>query len=406
MSNAQKNILNQSLFIKSQNGPGASDYPLAKRRIVIGSATSVDLRLSDAQVSSIHAIIEVNEAAGTTTIYDLASETGVRVNGSPSVQTLLKAGDQIQIGPYLIELRKSIPGDPGTQGTVKEDLRPLILEDEGQVHEIFDFSGQQTPTLQVVMLYIDSILDVLHFKNKKRVVIGPRDQDDFGVPPTMASMSAAGRGRGRFELVSWHGGQCFLNLNEAMGGVVNQGGQLKPVKQVLKEVSLDSKGVVLGEKDFAKVTLGDISFFVNFTPAPPRLKFQRLWQADPLFARIWFLSLALTLMIVSILTRVTVTPVLEIEQLPERIATIIYKPELLPVERTPVAPPEKVEAPKPTPPAPAPAPTPAPKAAPTPMPIPKMETPVPKPAQPTTSSDETIAIIKADSISTDEGKKS
>lgn len=321
---------NYGLSVEGKAAAGArGSIALDRRRVVIGTATSCDVRLEGEGVSPIHAIMELNAAAGTATVYDLASETGVKVNGQAVIQADVKPGDRIQIGVCELvfrraeELRPDAP--PATEGP--GDRSPFLLEEGENVHEIFDYRPEAKKCLEAVMIYVNTILDVSHFTKPKKVMIGPKASDDFGVPPLLGVNAPP-----RYELVSFVSGQHTLNLHDGMDGVVSVGGKLTPVKQICSDASR-SKVLNFGEGDFAKLRLGDVSFFLQFSPSPPKLRRQRLWQRDPLFARIWFLSLATTLMLVTTFSRMTVNPVIEIEQLPERIATIIYKPELLPVER-------------------------------------------------------------------------
>ncbi|HRK03205.1 MAG TPA: AgmX/PglI C-terminal domain-containing protein, partial [Oligoflexia bacterium] len=136
---------------------------------------------------------------------------------------------------------------------------------------------------------------------------------------------------GRYELVDFDGAEgCRLNLHPSMTGVVSRDGQVMAVN------SESSAPVTLREKDFAKIKIKDMSFFLSFSPAPPRLKSARLGRRDPLFVRMLMLSIASTVAIIATIAGVTVDPTIEIEQLPERVATIIYEPKFLPIERPPL----------------------------------------------------------------------
>ncbi|MEW6056973.1 MAG: AgmX/PglI C-terminal domain-containing protein [Bdellovibrionota bacterium] len=333
------------LTVRSQKASGERIFRLHKKRAVLGSATSSDLRLDDGSVSPIHAILEVSGVDGKPVIYDLASDSGLQVNGATTVQATLNPQDQLQIGPYLITVQVQKLGEiPKTPERVresfgqklfvseKEDLAPLLLENEAEVIDIFDRRPESKTSLQVVMFYNDTILDVEHFVDKKKVLIGPVMGADFPIPPVLPTADA-----GRFDLVTNESGQYLLHLHEKMEGVVSQNGRLASLKEVMSAVSTaGSKSYRLEDKGFAKVKFGDISFFLNFTPAPPQLKRPKLFEKDPLFLRVWLASLALTALVLVTITSVTVDPKVEIEQLPERVATIIYEPKLLPVERPPM----------------------------------------------------------------------
>lgn len=64
--------------------------------IKIGRLTSSHLRIKDASVSRMHAVIEVSQRAAV--IIDLGSETGTRVNGKPVNKASLKDGDRLRFG--------------------------------------------------------------------------------------------------------------------------------------------------------------------------------------------------------------------------------------------------------------------------------------------------------------------
>lgn len=352
------------LTVKSQKASGEKVFRLHKKRAVFGSSTSSDVRLDDPSVSPVHAILEVSGIDGKPVIYDLASDTGVQVNGKTTVQQTLNVDDLVSIGPYVISVRlaqmNEVPKAPervkesfGQKLFVseKEDLAPLLLEDESDVIDIFDHRPESKLSLQVVMFYGNTILDVEHFVNKKRIVIGPGTREDFSIPP-FAGQSGKGA---RFELVTNERGQYMLHLHESMDGVLSKEGRVTPVKEVMSSMSTGSSKVYpLVDKDFAKVKLQDVSFFLSFTPAPPRLKLPRLFERDPMFARIWAASLALTAALILAIASAKVDPTIEIEQLPERVATIIYEPKVLPPPKPPAPKPEpvkvaekKVEPPKP-----------------------------------------------------------
>ncbi|MBI3555284.1 MAG: AgmX/PglI C-terminal domain-containing protein [Deltaproteobacteria bacterium] len=378
------------LTVQSMNAAGEKIFRLHKKRAVIGSSTSSDLRLDDPSISPVHAILEVSGIDGKPVLYDLASDTGLVINGQKSLQATVNPSDKIQIGPYLIHIRvqalNEVPHAPKSTREAyggqtlfvneKEDLTPLLLEDEREIVDIFDHRSESKLSLQMVMFFDDTILDVEHFVNKKSVVIGPGSRDDFSIPPFL------GQGKqGRFDLVTCDGGKYMLHLHDSMSGVVSQGGKLLPLKEVLAAMSVGgSKMFPLGEKDFAKVRLNDVSFFMNFTPAPPRLKMARLLERDAVFFRIWFLSLLLTLLLLVGISVMKVSPTIEIEQLPDRTVTIYEAPKI-PMPK-PVA--VKTPEPKPTPTeTPKPKPTPKPTHKPTPKPtvkvMPKPVTTPPKP---------------------------
>src|SRR4029079_13789258 len=78
--------------------------PLARDEISIGRLEGNTIRLTARNVSRRHArLVRQN---GALYIEDLASFTGVRVNGAKiATATLLREGDEVQIGDYRLALR-------------------------------------------------------------------------------------------------------------------------------------------------------------------------------------------------------------------------------------------------------------------------------------------------------------
>jgi hypothetical protein len=85
-------------------GPGSTSpvggLAMTKDRIVVGALASADLRLLGEGVSSIHAVIE--RSAEGLTVFDLASETGVRLNGKAVVTSSFQDGDLLEIAGFEI----------------------------------------------------------------------------------------------------------------------------------------------------------------------------------------------------------------------------------------------------------------------------------------------------------------
>jgi len=70
-----------------------------------------------------------------------------------------------------------------------------------------------------------------------------------------------------------------------------------------------------------------VVFFLSFTQAPPRLKPGRVLEHDPVFWKTMVGSLLVTFVLLSSMMNMKLPQELEAEQVPERIATILYQPE-------------------------------------------------------------------------------
>lgn len=353
-------------------------YKVNKKRVVIGSALSSDIRIQQNAVSNVHAVVEIDDS-GTAQVYDMASETGVFINDNKILSQELKDGDELKIGfatltykrQLVSEAQVSVPAsNVSTTGggrkmfrDTQEDFRPLILEDERNVIQIFDYPSSSEKAVQVVMYWGDVILDVKHVVEQKDVTLGETKNDAFVVP-----------GMTGFPLVSFSGG-AVLQFSGDMTGVMRSGKQIIPLEQL--------KGTRhnLGENDLAKLQYKEFTFYVSYSPVPPALRRQRVLERDPLYTRIWSLSLLSVAAIVGLFISLTPSKQLTTEELPERVATIIFKPVPPPPpppkpKEKPPEPPKEVKPPEPVKPPPPPKkPPPPPKEPPKEV---KPATPAPK----------------------------
>lgn len=333
-------------------------YKINKKRLVIGSALSSDIRIQQNAVSNVHAVVEMDEQ-GVAHIYDMASETGVFVNDKKTLTEELKDGDEIKIGFGTLTYKRSQVQDGPAKlppaaaraprelyRDAQEDFRPLILEDERNVIQIFDYPSAGEQALQIVMYWGNVILDVRHIVDHEPVTLGESPKATFCVPGLHTDLP----------FVSFDGG-VNLQFSNDMTGVVRTG------KQVVSLADLGATRFLLKQNDQAKIQYRDITFFLSYAPLPPHLRRQRVMERDPLFFKVWFSSLLLTSAFIAMMVSVTPDKKLDTEELPPRVAAIIFKPvpppPPPPVEKPkPVPPPEKkVEPPKPVPP-PKPKPTP------------------------------------------------
>ncbi|MBC7693645.1 MAG: AgmX/PglI C-terminal domain-containing protein [Methylotenera sp.] len=339
-SNAEKGIaVPKNLVVLSLVSPNQGRiFKLHKERIVIGSVVSADIQLQGEGVSPIHAVIEMrNEVLGNgvaATAYDLASDTGLFINGEKIITQGIKTGDEITIGGYKLkfaieDVKAAVAQAVSAKipervreaegralfSNPEEDMSHLILEDEANVIPIFDYRGTHLQALEVVMSWRNTIMDIEHFVKEKSVTVGAEQKSDFGIPPILSS--------GLFPIMTRMGDEYTLNLNAQMKGVVQSQGKLQTLEQLQKV----SNQVTLKKNDFAKVSVGEVAFYFSYTAAPPRLKRPKLWERDALMLKILVSSLLFTALAIVGLNNTPIPANLEAEQVPERIATILYQPE-------------------------------------------------------------------------------
>lgn len=331
------------MVVLSQTQPPLKKvFRLHKDQIVIGSIGSADVQLVGDGISPIHAVIEV-KASSEAMVYDLASLTGVFVNGVKGVTQTLKTGDELTIGRVSLKFSVEDPAQWSAGKRVKEshdgrkliqpeeeDLKPLLLEEGAQIEEIFDYRPAQKTALEVAMSWSDSILDVEHFVERNQIYVGSDRGNDFTIPSLLSSS--------RFPLASQHSdGNYAISLDPKMKGVVQRKGQVFDLDQIRS--MLGAAPLVLSKHEFAKISIDDIDFFLSYTAAPPKLKSRRIFETDPLFTKIILTSLTLTGLILFTISKMDPPQPIEVEQLPDRLAAIIYEPEKF-------IPKPKVEAPK------------------------------------------------------------
>lgn len=299
-----------------------------KPRVVVGSVESADLKLSTGGVAPIHAVIEfawdLDIAKCEAKILDLASPTGVIVNGNRVIQQGLKNGDTVKIGDasFVFNFKKpeSLPRLPD---------QALLLIDANTVTPIFDYRPAVKDTMEVVYSWNESILDVEHATDSSAIITPAVYQN--GVSHQLAQRA---------------GNRWTLNLTDNMSGVVYLNGEVKAISQLRKS----SSSISLGENDFAKVESGSVSFYLSQTIAPPTLIKKTTIVTDPFLAKSLLVSVALTCLIVFGVAQMD--PPTEQVQVPETIATILYHPEKystkkpLPIQK-PKEEVKKAEAPEP-----------------------------------------------------------
>lgn len=81
-----------------QDGVRVDDRVFARNMLKIGRLASAHLRLSDPQVSRIHAVIDISADGEQVSIVDMGSATGTKVNGQRVSRVRLKHADEITLG--------------------------------------------------------------------------------------------------------------------------------------------------------------------------------------------------------------------------------------------------------------------------------------------------------------------
>ena len=309
----------------------------------MGGAHPGDTRIQENAVSNVHAVIEM-EQDGTAHIYDMASESGVFVNEAKTVTHELQTGDEIKIGFSRLKfgardvddvtrnialpqsMKKS--GEQRLYFSEEEDFAPLILEDERDVIEIFDYTHAGTAALQIAMYWGETIIDIQHHVDKEAIWIGQDRGVDFVVPDVPSA----------FPFITVENGTSVLHFTENMTGVIRSGNKLQSIDELKETLRASPSGLhrTIQQNDLVKIQIQDITLFISYSQAPPIIKRRKLFDRDYLFMRMWFTSLGLTIALVFLVLASESPKPLEVDELPPQVTTIIFKsppPKPVPLPR-------------------------------------------------------------------------
>jgi pSer/pThr/pTyr-binding forkhead associated (FHA) protein len=307
-------------------------WSLLKERLVVGSIQSADIRIQGEGISPIHAVLEVESLAGgfAIRIYDLASDTGTFLNGKKVVTHELKEGDSLIIGrsELLVSFESPLPA-----AEVPLEGRALFLGGDSSVSRsvhrpedgessLFDYRPMVRSSTAVVVFWYGTILETLHVQGSDRFSMGPTPAATTSLPDLL--------GTGDYVLFERTEEKTFLRLDARMNGVIKHGKDFSSIQEIVESLRKRNQGlgVELSRGDFAKIVLGNgIQIFLHHTYAPPRLRRRDLQDRDPFFVKAMLASLALTAATMGALTAIPVSQQIEAEQLPERVATLLYSAE-------------------------------------------------------------------------------
>lgn len=120
-------------LIGYKEGQVQFEFPLNKRKILVGRAPHADISIDDNSLSFYHCFIVVDEHGGK--IIDLESDNGIYLNGERQQRTFFADGDRLQIGPIELIVEERIIETVG--GNAFEDQDEGIVEkvDEGLISE-------------------------------------------------------------------------------------------------------------------------------------------------------------------------------------------------------------------------------------------------------------------------------
>ena len=326
------------MHISLQTGVGTTEinkeYRFHKRRIIVGSAHSCDIRIQSSSVSNVHAVVEVGND-GKVYIYDMASDSGVFVNEKKVNSGVVNPGDKIKIGYSNLTFRSddveeatrtvNLPSESmkksGRQQLFyqsDEDFASLMLEDEKDVIEIFDYPDHYVPALQVAMYWGETILDIQHHTESEVIWAGQDPGVDLLVPDIPNA----------FPIITIENGESILHLTDQMTGVIRSGDKIQDISELTRKLHSSPSGLhtTILEDDLVKLQMHDITLFINYTPAPPKVRRRKLFEKDMLFLRLWLASFAFTAAMIFVALGMEKAKPLTVDEIPPEVTAMIFKP--------------------------------------------------------------------------------
>ncbi len=154
-------------LIGYKDGNIAFEFPLNKKKIMVGRAPHADISIDDNALSFYHCFIVIDEHGGK--IIDLDSDNGIFLNGIRQEKTFFADGDVLRLGPIELHVEERLVETAGEP--VFEDQDEGIIEklDEGQIS---DLPPELPPMPGLVVIdgeYCDIVFDEEKFKPVDKV---------------------------------------------------------------------------------------------------------------------------------------------------------------------------------------------------------------------------------------------
>lgn len=323
------------------------------RRMLLGSSEACDITLRGKSIAPIHAVIEYT-GNDVFKIYDMNTESGIRINGEEVIAGPFKIGDRIQIGtvefvfknysprdlpptldmlgpdlpprmPKVVPPSRELPGNKPDVLVVEQVVYPLakdpkaefseyIFEDVESLYPIFKYK-QLDSSIEVIILFKDRIysVDYLPFKNGVYSLAGhnPKKHEiEFAYLPQSEKLAFVEVQNQEVLIHKLHDYE-FLCLGD-------------------EERDLSASGVFhLRDNDIVRFKKGDLQIYIRKSDAPPIVRPAPVLRRDKEFWK-WMILMALLVLLFLIgIYSFEADPTLDEEKIPDRIATILYQRELV-----------------------------------------------------------------------------
>jgi pSer/pThr/pTyr-binding forkhead associated (FHA) protein len=176
--------------------------------------------------------------------------------------------------------------------------------------------------LEVTALWGDQILDISNYSDECVLSIGESPRNDYIIPSVGIP--------DEFPLVAiQEDGSGQLAFTEKMTGMVRARDKMYSIKDLAAEKFVRKEGdhfvLPLKQDDFAKIAIGNVSFFILYVKPAPRILPPPIFEQDALLMRT---TIGSVLLFVALLVGLSFVPKpipVTIEQIPERFAKIVIK---------------------------------------------------------------------------------
>ncbi len=181
---------------------------------------------------------------------------------------------------------------------------------------------QHARELEVTALWGDQILDISNYADECVLSIGESPRNDYIIPSVGIP--------DEFPLLSiQEDGSSQLAFTEQMTGTVRARDKIYSIKDLTGEKFVRKEGdyyvLPLKQDDFAKISVGTVSFFILYVKPAPRILPPPIFEQDALLMRTTIGSVLLFLALLIGLSFVPKPIPVTIEQIPERFAKVVIK---------------------------------------------------------------------------------
>ncbi len=196
-------------------------FKLIRKTTTIGRGKDTDLLLPDISVSRHHAKIE--QRGKELYLVDLGSQNGTKVNGKPIREKVLKSGDKLQVGKFIIvfeqKAARKVEADPNERNMPKYTLEE---ERTGYLRKVSEIEGDGVySTTQLSQEDLTNVKRMMRMEEQGRIALASEPQTSWligksGLRFGKGGVPAAGMGLGGSAAVRWTG-KC--HVVEKLGGL-------------------------------------------------------------------------------------------------------------------------------------------------------------------------------------------